>query len=89
MHRRPSTPSIGTRTRRRTLFPRKLYRCSDNSLFYVTFYSDNSAMLRRGSNSVTGTRLTGTAASGPFTAEGQSVSGNGSNVNINGKSCHT
>lgn len=67
----------------------KIYRCSDNSLFYVTFYSDNSAMVRRGSNSATGTRLTGTAANGPFTGEGQSVSGNGNNVNINGKSCHT
>ena len=67
----------------------KIYRCSDNSLFYVTFYSDNAAMLRRGSSSATGTRLTGTSASGPFTAEGQSVSGSGDNVTINGKSCHT
>jgi hypothetical protein len=67
----------------------KIYRCSDNSLFYVTFYSDNSAMLRRGSSSATGTRLTGTAASGPFSAEGNSVSGTGNNVTINGKSCHT
>jgi hypothetical protein len=67
----------------------KIYRCADNSLFYVTFYSDNSAMLRRGSNSAEGTRLTGTAATGPFTAEGNSVSGSGDNVTINGKSCHT
>ncbi|HYD11723.1 MAG TPA: hypothetical protein VEC11_02630 [Allosphingosinicella sp.] len=66
----------------------KIYRCSDNSLFYVTFYSDNSAMLRRGSSSAEGTRLEG-AAGGPFTAEGQSVSGSGDNVTINGKSCHT
>ena len=67
----------------------KIYRCSDNSLFYVTFYNDNSAMLRRGSSSTTGTRLEGTSASGPFSAEGQSVSGSGDNVTINGKSCHT
>lgn len=67
----------------------KIYRCADNSLFYVTFYSDNSAMLRRGSSSGTGTRLTGTAASGPFSGEGSSVSGNGNNVTINGKACHT
>lgn len=72
-----------------TIVANKIYRCADNSLFYVTFYSDNSAMLRRGSNSTAGTRLTGTAASGPFTAEGNSVSGSGDNVNINGKSCHT
>jgi hypothetical protein len=67
----------------------KIYRCSDNSLFYVTFYNDNSAMLRRGSSSATGTRLAGTAAGGPFSAEGSSVSGSGNNVTINGKSCHT
>lgn len=72
-----------------SIIDNKIYRCSDNSLFYVTFYSDNSAMLRRGSNNATGTRLSGTAASGPFTAEGQSVSGTGNNVTINGKSCHT
>jgi len=72
-----------------TIIANKIYRCADNSLFYVTFYSDNSAMLRRGSNSVEGTRLNGTAASGPFTAEGQSVSGSGDTVTINGKSCHT
>ena len=72
-----------------SIIANKIYRCSDNSLFYVTFYSDNAAMLRRGSNNATGTRLTGTSASGPFTAENQSVSGNGNNVTINGKSCHT
>jgi hypothetical protein len=72
-----------------SIIANKIYRCSDNSLFYVTFYSDNSAVLRRGSNSGAGTRLTGTAASGPFTGEGASVSGSGNNVNINGKSCHT
>jgi hypothetical protein len=72
-----------------SIIANQIYRCSDNSLFYVTFYSDNSAMLRRGSSSATGTRLTGTAASGPFTADGNSVSGSGDNVTINGKSCHT
>ena len=46
-------------------------------------------MLRRGSSNADGTRLEGAGASGPFTAEGQSVSGNGDNVTINGKSCHT
>ena len=72
-----------------SIIDNKIYRCSDNSLFYVTFYSDNAAMLRRGSSNATGTRLTGTSASGPFTADGNSVSGNGNNVTINGKSCHT
>ena len=67
----------------------KIYRCSDNSLFYVEFYNNNSAAIHRGSRDAAATMLTGTSASGPFTADGQSVSGNGNNVNINGKSCHT
>jgi hypothetical protein len=67
----------------------KTYRCSDNSLFFVEFYSNNTAALHRGSRSAPSTMLTGTAATGPFTAEGQSVSGSGDNVTINGKSCHT
>jgi len=67
----------------------KIYRCADNSLFYVEFYNNNTAMIHRGSRDATPTQLTGTSASGPFTAAGQSVSGTGNNVNINGKSCHT
>jgi hypothetical protein len=84
----PTTPLNATELPP-TIVANKIYRCSDNSLFYVTFYSDNAAMLRRGSSSAAGTRLTGTAASGPFTGEGNSVSGSGDNVNINGKACHT
>ena len=67
----------------------KSYRCSDNSLFFVEFYSNNTAAIHRGSRSAPATTLTGTSASGPFSAEGQSVSGTGDNVTINGKSCHT
>jgi hypothetical protein len=67
----------------------KAYRCADNSLFFVEFYSNNSAMIHRGSRDAAGTRVTGTAASGPFTGEGYTVSGSGDNVTINGKSCHT
>ena len=67
----------------------KAYRCADNSLFYVEFYSNNSAMIHRGSRDAAGIRLTGTAATGPFTGEGYTLSGNGDNVSINGKSCHT
>ena len=67
----------------------KSYRCSDNSLYYVDFYNNNSAAIHRGSRDAAATMLTGTSASGPFAAEGQSVSGTGDNVTINGKSCHT
>ena len=67
----------------------KSYRCSDNSLFFVEFYSNNSAAIHRGSRSAPAVMLNGTSPSGPFTGEGQSVSGTGDNVTINGKSCHT
>ena len=67
----------------------RTFRCADNSLFYVEFYNNNTAMIHRGSRDATPTQLTGTSANGPFTAAGQSVSGTGNNVNINGKSCHT
>lgn len=67
----------------------KSYRCADNSLFFVEFYSNNTAMIHRGARDAPGTLLTGTAATGPFTADGQSVSGSGDNVTINGRSCHT
>ena len=70
----------------------KTYRCSDNSLFYVDFYSDNTATIR---TEQTGTPTSLTSANGqpPFTASGYSVSGNGDNVRItapghNNVSCH-
>ena len=67
----------------------KTYRCSDNSLYFVEFYSNSTAAIHRGSRDAPATMLNGTAATGPFSAEGQSVSGTGDNVTINGKSCHT
>ena len=84
-----SAPPLNVTELPPTIVASKIYRCSDNSLFYITFYSDNSAMLRRGSATADGTRLSGTAATGPFTAEGNSVSGNGDNVTINGRSCRS
>ena len=67
----------------------KTYRCADNSLFYVDFYNDNSAMIRRGNREATPTRLVAEGGNPPYVAEGNSVSGNGDHVTINGKSCHT
>ena len=71
----------------------KIYRCSNNSVFYVDFYSDNSATIR---TEQTGSPTSLASANGqpPFTAEGYSVSGNGDNVRItapghNNVSCHT
>jgi hypothetical protein len=71
----------------------RIYRCSDNSVFYVDFYSDNTATIR---TEQTGnpTSLNSTNGQPPFTAEGYSVSGNGDNVRItapghNNIACHT
>lgn len=69
------------------------YRCSDNSLFYVDFYTNDTARLRtvRGGEAV---NLTAQGGNPPFVAEGYSVSGNGEAVRItapgkNDLSCHT
>jgi hypothetical protein len=67
----------------------KTYRCSDNSLFYVEFYSNNSAMVRRGTRAAPPVRAVAEGGNPPYVGEGVSVSGNGDNVTINGKSCHT
>lgn len=71
----------------------QIYRCSDNGVFYVDFYSDNTATIRTDQTG-TPTALTSTNGQPPFTAPGYSVSGNGTNVRItapghNNVSCHT
>ena len=66
----------------------RTYRCSDNSLFYVEFYNNNTAMIRTTQNG-TPTQLTQTGGTGPYEGSGQSVSANATHVTINGKSCHT
>jgi len=67
----------------------KTYRCSDNSLYYVEFYNNNSAMVRAGRREATPVRVAAEGGSPPYTGGGVSLSGNGDNVSINGKSCHT
>jgi hypothetical protein len=66
----------------------RTYRCSDNSLIYVDFYNNNTALVR---TTREGTPTTATAAGGnpPYVGPGYTVSGSGTHVNINGKSCHT
>ena len=71
----------------------KTYQCSDNSLFYVDFYSDNTATIRT-EQTGSPTSLTSTNGAPPFTAAGYSVSGNGNTVRItapghNNVACHT
>lgn len=65
----------------------RTYRCADNSLYYVDFYNNHTARI---STTREGTQTVLTAANGapPYAGEGYSVSGDGENVTINGKSCH-
>jgi hypothetical protein len=65
----------------------RTYRCSDNSLFYVDFYNNNTALIRTSQEGMP-TSLTSADGTAPYTGEGYTVSGNASNVTINGKSCH-
>lgn len=66
----------------------RTYRCSDNSLFYVEFYNNNTAMIRT-SRDGPPTQLAQAGGAGAFEGSGQSVSANATHVTINGKSCHT
>ena len=59
----------------------RTYRCKDNSLVYIDFYTNNTAQYRteKGGQATT---LTAAATGQPYTAEGYSVSGSGEQVTI-------
>ena len=59
----------------------RAYRCKDNSLVYIDFYTNNTAMVRKakGEEPPIAT-LTAPAAGQPYAANGYSVSGNGTTV---------
>ncbi len=59
----------------------RTYRCRDNSLVYVDFYTNNTAHLRRerGAEPVI---LTAEGGTPPYAAEGYSVSANADEVSI-------
>jgi hypothetical protein len=70
----------------------RTYRCADNSLVYVDFYTNNTAQLR---TSETGqpTMLRAEGGNPPYRAEGYSVAGNAArtSVTVPGRgtqSCH-
>ena len=67
----------------------KTYRCADNSLYYVDFYNNNTAVLHRGSREAAGVTLTAEGGNPPYAGGNYSLSGNGDNVRINDQSCHT
>ena len=59
----------------------RTYRCKDNSLLYVDFYTNNTAGARIGEE---GDRTELTAADGqsPYTAEGWSISANAEEITL-------
>jgi hypothetical protein len=58
----------------------RTYRCKDNSLVYIDFYTNNTAMVRKEKGGEVAATLTAPAAGEPYAAEGYSVSGSGTDV---------
>jgi hypothetical protein len=59
----------------------RTYRCKDNSLVFIDFYTNNTAMYRTEKGG-TPTTLTAPEPGQPFTAEGYSVSGNAPSITL-------
>jgi hypothetical protein len=71
----------------------RTFRCSDNSLIYVDFYSNNTALIRTTRDGAP-TTLAAPGGTPPYAADGYSVSANGTHVRItapgkNNLACHT
>ena len=73
----------------------RTYRCRDNSLYYVDFYTNNTAMVRTQQGGDPVAMLTAEGGNPPYGGqEGYSISGNGEQVSITApgrgsQSCHT
>ena len=73
----------------------RTYRCRDNSLYYVDFYTNHSAMVRTQEGGDPVAMLTAQGGNPPYVGqEGYSISGNGEQVSISApghgsQSCHT
>lgn len=60
----------------------RTYRCKDNSLVYIDFFNNNTAMFKAKKEDTGGTKLTSEGAGKPYKAEGYSVSGNTDNIDL-------
>jgi len=60
----------------------RTYRCKDNSLVYIDFFSNNTATYKTSKDATEGTKLTAAEPGKPYTAEGYSVSGNTDNIEL-------
>lgn len=72
----------------------RTYRCRDNLLLYVDFYTNNTAAVRTTEGAPPVAMLTAEGGNPPYTGSGYSVSGSGTNVTIAApghasQSCHT
>ena len=73
----------------------RTYRCRDNSLYYVDFYTNHSATVRTEREGDPVAMLTAAGGNPPYAGqEGYSISGNGEQVSISApgrgsQSCHT
>ncbi len=59
----------------------RTYRCKDNSLVYIDFYTNNTAQYRTEKGGQA-TVLTSAGEGQPFTAEGHSVSANAAQIDL-------
>ena len=59
----------------------RIYRCADNSLVYVDYYTDNSAQIRTSQDGAP-TRLTAEGGNPPYVAEGYSVASDAERTTI-------
>ena len=66
----------------------RTYRCNDNSLYYVEFYNNGTALIRTAREG-TPVQLSQTGGAGPYAGGNYTVSANATRTTINGKSCHT
>ncbi len=64
------------------MIAQKTYRCKDNSLVYIDFFNNNTAVFRAERTAPTGTHLTAAAEGEPYVAEGFSLSGSGDEVSL-------
>jgi hypothetical protein len=58
----------------------RTYRCKDNSLVYIDFYTNNTAMVRKEKGGDAVATLAAAEAGLPFTADGYSVSANAAQI---------
>ena len=72
----------------------RTYRCRDNLLVFVDFYTNNTAAILQSEGGTPTTMLTTEGGNPPYTGSGYSISGSGTSVTISApghasQSCHT